>query len=213
MYALVRDNVIIEKRNVLQGVFEGITNIETMDDAALKEIGWLPIVESAPLNMYGHQEFTTEYTITENAVIANYIVINKPVSAIREVIKIKIKNSFQQAFSKGYICPSVNIKMDCTPNDHNNMITLLEKFRREQVKVDNLPEEYKADAQAQLDVAKANITIRDFNNDYHTLNISDIDKIVGDFIDYGLYLYQHKWDLENEINELENIDAIMSVQW
>lgn len=58
------------------------------------------------------------------------------------------------------------------------------------------------------------VTIKDYNNEMHTISVSDLQIIINELIGYGLWLFQRKWEKEYEIDQCtthEEVEAITFV--
>lgn len=56
-------------------------------------------------------------------------------------------------------------------------------------------------------------TLRDFDNVYHQVTIDELSTIILELQGHGLWLYQHKWDKESEIDSCTTVDQVMAVTW
>jgi len=106
-----------------------------------------------------------------------------------------IKSIFQSKFSEGYTTQGLtsNFKIDCGRDDKENLESLLQRMRR-------------------LNIATT--TIKDYNNEFHSdIWVTDLELIINELIDYGLWLYQHKWEKEEEIAAATTKEEIAAIQW
>ena len=55
--------------------------------------------------------------------------------------------------------------------------------------------------------------IRDKHNQYHEVTITELSGIIGELVDYGLSLYQRKWELEADIAAADTVESVESVVW
>lgn len=60
-------------------------------------------------------------------------------------------------------------------------------------------------------VSITSITIKDYNNEMHTITVSELQTIINELIGYGLWLYQHKWEKEYEIDQCTTIEAVNAI--
>lgn len=113
-----------------------------------------------------------------------------------KVLKEKeIKAAFTAAFSSGYTTQTLpqNIKIDCNRKDLDNIRGLIEWCT--------------------LNPQKTQVEFRGFDNDQHTISAADLTTIKNELIAYGLWLYQHKWELEAEIEAALTIEEVQAVAW
>jgi hypothetical protein len=115
-----------------------------------------------------------------------------PFEDLKKHKKNEIKRAFETAFYQGYTTQGFteNFKIDCRREDKDNLESLVRYMNKKNV---------------------SSTTLRDFDNNYHTgVTKQDIDMLIDELIEYGLYLYQHKWEKEAEISMAteENIDTI-----
>ena len=58
-----------------------------------------------------------------------------------------------------------------------------------------------------------NTQFRVYDNSFVTATLSQMQSLKLDLIDRGLTLYQHKWDLETQIENAETQEAIEAITW
>ena len=103
-----------------------------------------------------------------------------------------VKDWFSESFEKGFTCPSSGIKMDCRREDLYNLTNL-----RDYMTTNN----------------QTNVTIRDLNNNFHNITMEQLNFLITSLIGYGLWLYQHKWELEEIIKSKTSINEIEQIIW
>ena len=134
---------------------------------------------------------------------ATHIVNNEPVTIgpppptlgeLKTTKKNEIKMYFTSAFNQGYTTKGLltNIKLDCKRDDLVNFQSI---------------------AQYMETTNNTTTVIKDFNNDFHQdVPLADLKTIVNELIAYGLWLYQHKWEKEAEIDATTE-ETIGSIVW
>lgn len=106
------------------------------------------------------------------------------VNDLKTAKKAEIKNSFNQAFLQGKAISGLSIgeiTLDCRREDLDNMRTLLAVMQRNYMTL---------------------TTIRDFNNQDHTVTLADVGLIVADLENYGIYLYGKKFQLDTAVDSI-----------
>lgn len=56
-------------------------------------------------------------------------------------------------------------------------------------------------------------TIRDYHNQFHSVTVVELSEIIGELVDFGLGLYQRKWDREQAIEAATTVEAVESINW
>jgi hypothetical protein len=225
MYAQILDDSTFVDLYSLPSLWEGadgstILNFHLLDPQEIINIGKIYPLEIIN-GTYDTTQFTQgepEYLVLEDRIIKTFSLIPIPVPELFATMKANkatyIYDSFTEAFLKGYYCPTVGIKLDSRPSDLANMQMLLLKFTRSQVKIDKIVDPtIQAGAQAQLDASIDALMIKDFNNEFHHIDLVGLDNLIGDLIDYGLYLYQHKWALQDAVNNATTIAELNNIRW
>jgi len=69
--------------------------------------------------------------------------------------------------------------------------------------------------QAQIDLAIAayQITFKDFTNNFHLITLGDLASIIYELQAYVLWLYQHKWEKEQEIDAATDLIILNNISW
>jgi hypothetical protein len=57
------------------------------------------------------------------------------------------------------------------------------------------------------------VQIRDKANQFHTLTVAELSTVVGEMVDFGLGLYSHKWQREQDIDACATIEEVEAVTW
>jgi hypothetical protein len=134
-----------------------------------------------------------EETITQE------IILNEPISEeqLLENAKYQKKNIIKSIFlgqpKSGYIVSS-GFKMDCNRDDIDNLSLLLKRM---------------------IDSGDTTTTanIRDFDNQFHQVTIGELSDIINELVDYGLYLFNHKWEKEVEIEAAQTVEEVNDIVW
>jgi len=111
---------------------------------------------------------------------------------VKRLKKFEIKSAFLQAFNQGYTSPTLGIKVDCKKEDLLNFKGALE-----------LAEATKQEK----------ITIRDYNNEYHTITVDQLKTLITELIAYHAQLFQKKWDLEKQVDAATDFDSVCRIKW
>jgi hypothetical protein len=115
-----------------------------------------------------------------------------PIAGLKAVQAARIREAFNQAPYNGHIT-SGGFRMDAKREDIDNLSRLK----------DRLLETGGADA----------TTIRDFDNQFHTVTATQLSQIVGELVDFGLGLYSRKWELEQALTSATTEEEVLAVQW
>lgn len=115
------------------------------------------------------------------------------VAVLKDQKKTEIKNAFLQAFNLGKEISGLSvgtIKLDCRREDLDNMRTLLSSMQRNAI---------------------ATTTVRDFSNtDHPNVTVADVEAIISDLEDYGMFLYGKKFALDqatDAVTQEQMVDA------
>jgi hypothetical protein len=123
-------------------------------------------------------------------VYVEYDVISDTVDTVKAKLKNQIKQKFNESFTAGYKT-SLGITVDCKKDDLLNF-------------------------QGLCLYAKASgltkVQIRDYYNNFHTIAVDDLEKIINEIIAYHLSLYQKKWNKEQELAGLTTIEQLKQFQ-
>lgn len=57
------------------------------------------------------------------------------------------------------------------------------------------------------------VQIRDKANQFHTLTVAELSTVVVEMVDFGLGLYSHKWQREQDIDACATIEEVEAVTW
>ena len=109
----------------------------------------------------------------------------------KKIKKGEIKQAFLNAFNQGYET-SLGIKVDCKQQDILNF-----KGALELAEFQNLSE----------------VTIRDYDNNYHTITTEQLRQIIAETLQYHAQLYQKKWQLEKQIDEAQSFEELFEIKW
>ena len=220
-FANIVDNEVVDLVVYDSGAWSYISNLECLSDDELVNNNLYKIkynnVEYDKDNYLSSPDATWEISGAE-------CIVTFPLTAIADDVKLTnaknkkiemIKGNFIGAPYNGYFCSSVGFKMDCKRDDINNMTNLITYIDGQQEMINMLPDgETKNVAQAQLDVYKNNMTIMDYDNNPHTgLTYIQVKNIINDLIGYGLWLYQHKWELNMQVEQATTIEQVNAIVW
>ena len=114
-----------------------------------------------------------------------------PVATAREVQKGRIRHLFRTAPDAGYVT-AAGYPMDCTREDIDNLTRLRNRL---------------------LETGGTGTTIRDRRNEYHDVTVDELSGIIGELVDFGLGLYQRKWELEAAIDAATTVEGVEAVMW
>lgn len=114
-----------------------------------------------------------------------------PVATAREIQKHRIGHLFRAAPNAGYTI-SAGYPMDCAREDTDNLSRLRDRL---------------------LETGATGTTIRDKRNQYHEVTLAELSVIIGELVDYGLSLYQRKWELEADIAAADTVESVEAVVW
>lgn len=204
MYFYVKNGQILDKKNAITGSWNdpetGIShsNLECLDKEELISIGWWP--GSYSNNNYDrrlYQKTGEEYELvdTGEVVVTNLLQersMEDTLAKARESKLNQLPSWFEAAFQNGYMCPTVGLKMDCNRIDLTNMESLYKYMSMHNM--------LKTD-------------IRDYDNNFHEVSILDVQSIVSDLIEYGLWIYKRKWQLEYVIKTATTMAQIQGIEW
>lgn len=109
----------------------------------------------------------------------------------KQVQKSRIGHSFLRGPNDGYEV-SAGYRMDSTRESLDNLTRLRNRM---------------------IEKGETETTIRDFDNQFHGVSEEELTGIIGELTDFGLSLYQHKWELENMIDAAETVEAVELVNW
>lgn len=116
---------------------------------------------------------------------------SNPVDGMKAVQSSRLRDSFIQASLNGYMTTS-GIKMDAKRDDIDNLTRLRDRL---------------------AETGTDSTTIRDYDNQFHTVTIAELSEIVGELVDFGLGLFARKWELELELAATETEEEILAVRW
>lgn len=57
------------------------------------------------------------------------------------------------------------------------------------------------------------VQIRDKHNQFHSVTVGELATIVGEMVDFGLGLYERKWQLEQEIDAAATVADVEAIVW
>lgn len=120
-------------------------------------------------------------------------IVANPLDTAKAVQKSRIKAEFNKAPLSGCMLKAGYV-MDCEREDIDNLSRLLTRLK-------------------ETGTTTSTAQIRDKTNQFHTVTIADLSVIVGEMIDFGLALYQRKWDREKMIDACTTVQAVEAIAW
>ncbi len=106
--------------------------------------------------------------------------------------KSELTTAFRTQLSQGYVCPTSNIKMNATLED-----------------IDKLQKGY--DLEVKLGSSK--MTIRDYNNDYHTLSLQDVETMLTELGQNYKNQLAKLWKLKDEVEVATSVEELDAISW
>lgn len=107
----------------------------------------------------------------------------------------RIKSGFHRQQELGYFSNTINTKIDCRRIDLdniNNLILYLEEI--------GAPNSYE-------------IQFRNFDNAFVVATFSQMKQVRFELIEYGLFLYQRKWQLEERVFNETDVMVVRQIDW
>lgn len=111
----------------------------------------------------------------------------------KQVQKSRIRVAFERAPEAGREV-SGGFVMDCKREDIDNLARLRDRMLETATTSDT-------------------VQIRDKSNQFHTVTVGELATIVGEMVDFGLGLYNHKWQREQEIEAATSVEAVEAINW
>ena len=121
-----------------------------------------------------------------------YIVKNIDIDDAKNIKRQEISYAFNKEFSEGTLNSSLGFVADC---------------RRDGIKFD------KDNLQSLISIGNFPIMFKDSNGEIHSLSENDSNILLQEMVEKGLWCYQHKWELEELINNTTNINDLLSIKW
>lgn len=113
-----------------------------------------------------------------------------PLDGLKMVQKSRIRDSFNDAPRYGCLVTG-GFRMDVNRDDIDNLTRLRDRMA----------------------AATATTTIRDYNNQFHTVTGTALSGIIGELVDFGLGLYSKKWQMEQAIDAAITEKDVLAVTW
>jgi hypothetical protein len=107
------------------------------------------------------------------------------------------KGRLAQAFTaapKAGLEVSAGFVMDSTRDDIDNLTRLRDRL-------------------LEVGTTATTVTIRDKSNEFHTVTVAELSEIVGELVDFGLGLYEKKWQREAETDAATTIEEVEAIGW
>ena len=118
---------------------------------------------------------------------------SNPLDGLKAVRAVRLKDGFIQAPLNGHQTTS-GIKMDAKREDIDNLSRLRDRL-------------------LETGTTSTTTTIRDQNNQFHTVTVAELSEIVGELVDFGLGLFARKWELEQTLAAAETEEEVLAVTW
>lgn len=134
-----------------------------------------------------NESFGVKPTLAELEVAWLDVVKEEKKQEIKEQMYTEI-NSGISGYTTKYL--TNNFKIDSSRFDLDNMKNLM--------------------SYAQL-LSLSEVSIKGFDNTMHQLTIEELQIVINELIGYGLWLYQHKWEKEYEIDQSTTIEQVNAI--
>ena len=118
---------------------------------------------------------------------------SNPIDGLKAVQASRIRDGFLLAPLNGHTTTS-GIKMDAQREDIDNLTRLRDRL-------------------LETGTTSTTTTIRDYNNQFHTVTVAQLSEIVGELVDFGLGLYARKWELEQALAAAASERDVLAVVW
>lgn len=119
----------------------------------------------------------------------------KPLKTLAEAKTEKLaelKQNVRDEENNGYVESSLDFKADAT--------------RKSKEDVDGI-------IQSMENAGTSSIAFRDYDNIFHTLTLEQVKILQIDIVNKGLYIYQHKWDLQTLVESAQTIAEVEGIIW
>ena len=151
------------------------------------------VLESEIPNVNNYQSLTElEPKLIDGKYYRNYSVKYFNIEDIRNIKLNEIYTSFENEFKNGKLMSSLGFEVDC---------------RRDGVKFD------KDNLQSLIQLNLYPIPFKDSNGVVHSLTEADANILLNEMINKGLWIYQNKWEKENQIQNATKIEDLIVIVW
>ena len=112
---------------------------------------------------------------------------------VKQVQKGRIRAAFDRAPDAG--CEvSAGFVMDAKREDIGNLSRLRDRL-------------------LETGTTSTTVQIRDKANQFHTVTVGELTEIIGEMVDFGLGLYNLKWQKELEIDACTTVEDVEAITW
>lgn len=118
---------------------------------------------------------------------------SNPLDGLKAVQTSRIRDGFNQAPLNGHLTTG-GIKMDARREDIDNLSRLRDRL-------------------LETGTTSTTTTIRDFDNQFHTVTVAQLSTIIGELVDFGLGLYARKWSLEQALAAATTSEQALAITW
>jgi len=118
---------------------------------------------------------------------------SNPLDGLKAVQASRIRDGFVQAPLNGYLTAG-GFKMDAKREDIDNLSRLRDRL-------------------VETGTTSTTTTIRDYDNQFHTVTVAELSEIVGELVDFGLGLFARKWELEQTLAAAETEEEVLAIAW
>ena len=116
-----------------------------------------------------------------------------PIDGLKAVQSSRIRDGFNLAPLNG--CQTASgFKMDAKREDIDNLSRLRDRL-------------------VETGTTSTTTTIRDFDNQFHTVTVAELSEIIGELVDFGLGVFARKWELEQVLAAAETEEEVLAVVW
>jgi len=106
--------------------------------------------------------------------------------------KSELTTAFRAQLSQGYVCPTSNIKMNATLED-----------------IDKLQKGY----DLEVKLGSSEMTIRDYNNDYHNLSLQDVETMLTELGQNYKNQLAKLWKLKDKVEAATSVEELDAISW
>lgn len=118
---------------------------------------------------------------------------SNPLDGLKAVQTSRIRDGFAQAPLNGHLTAG-GFKMDTKREDIDNLSILRDRL-------------------VETGTTSTTTTIRDYDNQFHTVTVAELSEIAGELIDFGLGLFARKWELEQALAAAKTEEEVLAVTW
>lgn len=145
--------------------------------------------------VYIYDEEKEDFTLTTinvpYKVEVTYTINEKTLDELKQEFKQKIKEKFENIFNEPYDCQACNAQINIRQSDLYNM--------------ENLKTYMELQSLTQID-------FRIYDNSYITISKDTLDSMIKEVKEYHVSLYHHKWNKEQELDQITTIDDLKTFE-